>query len=138
MIPASTPASGASVSPRNAGPSGSKMMGPDKPVHRTTPEEPLLVKNLIFAVLQFVLFFLVFAVFSFLPPFHLMRIVSTSPQGTHIFIFDGLLLSAALLVLILLIEALRKRIRTAGVWTVGAFALAVASGLAIKLGFMSL
>jgi hypothetical protein len=114
------------------------MMGPDKPVRRTTPEEPLLVKNLIFAVLQFVLFFLVFAVFSFLPPFHLMRIVSTSPQGTHIFIFDGLLLSAALLVLILLIEALRKRIRTAGVWTVGAFALAVAAGLAIKLGFMSL
>ena len=95
-----------------------------------------MIKNVIFAVLQFILFFLVFAVFSFLPPFHIMRIVSTSP--TRLFIWDGLLLSAGLFLLILIIEAWRKRIRTAGLWTTGAFALAVAVGLAIKLGFMTL
>jgi hypothetical protein len=97
-----------------------------------------LVKNIIFAVLQFVLFFLVFAVFSFLPPFHIMRIVSTSPQGTRMFIWDGVLLSAGLFVLILVIEALSRRIRTAGLWTTGAFALAIVAGMSIKLGFMTL
>ncbi len=97
-----------------------------------------MIKNVIFAVLQFILFFLVFAVFSFLPPFHIMRIVSTGAQGTRMFIWDGLLLSAALYVLILVIEALRKRIRSAALWTTGAFALAIAAGLAIKLGFMTI
>lgn len=95
-----------------------------------------MVKNVIFAVLQFVMFFLVYAVFSFLPPFHLMRVVASGPQGAHLFIFDGVLISAALFVLILAIELARKRMRAAA-WTTGAFVVAVVAGLAIKLGFMT-
>jgi len=43
----------------------------------------------------------------------------------------------ALLVLILLIEALRKRIRSAAPWTALALALAAIAGLVMKFGFMS-
>jgi hypothetical protein len=77
----------------------------------------------------------VFAAFSFIPPLHLQHVVGTTADGTRVFIWDGLLIAAVLFVVILAIEAARRRIRTSGVWTTVAFALAVAVGLGIKLGF---
>jgi len=94
-----------------------------------------LVKNVIFAVLQFVLFLMVFAAGSFFPVFHLQHVVAITAEGTRVFIWDGLLLSILLFFLILLIETLRKRIAAAGLWTTIAFVLAVVAGYAIKLGF---
>jgi hypothetical protein len=96
------------------------------------------MKNAIFAVLQFVLFMIVFAVGSFLPPFHIQRILSVTPEATRVFIWDGVVLMTLLFVVILLIEALRKRIRSAGLWTTAAFVLALLAGLAEKFGFLTL
>ena len=96
-----------------------------------------MIKNVIFAVLQFVLFLVVFAAGSFLPPFHIERVLGVTPDGTRIFIWDGALLMTGLFVLILLIEALRKRIGRAGLWTAIAFVLAALAGYAAKLGFLT-
>ena len=96
------------------------------------------MKRFFSAFFQFILFFLVFAAGSFLPPFKLRHIISSTADSTRIFYMDGLLLMSALFLLILLIEAARKRIATAAPWTVLAFALALVAGLASKFGFMTL
>jgi hypothetical protein len=95
------------------------------------------MKNVLFATLQFVLFFGAFFVGSFLPPFHMEHVVSVTPDGTRVFIMDGLVIMIVLFVIILLIEAVRKRIRIAGVWTTIAFVLAALAGFAAKLGFLT-
>ena len=96
------------------------------------------MKNVFVTILKFVLFFCVFAIFSFIPPMHLQHVVGPTSDGTRVFIWDGLLMSALLFVVILAIEAARKRISTSGTWTTVAFALAVMIGLAIKLGFKTI
>ena len=93
------------------------------------------MKNVFAAVAQFVLFLVVFAAFSFVPPLHLEHVLGTTAEGTRVFIWDGLLISALLFVVILGVEAARKRLARAGVWTTAAFVLAALVGLAIKLGF---
>jgi hypothetical protein len=95
------------------------------------------MKQVLLTVLQFVLFLLVFATGSFLPPFHIERVLAVTRDGTRIFIWDGALLMVALFVLILLIQAISKRIRTAAPWTALAFVLAGAAGYAAKLGFLT-
>ena len=102
------------------------------------------MKRAIFTVLQFVLFLVAFAIGGFLPILSVfipsfLRVPSVMTKwadGTRGFQWDGVFLMLALLVLILLIEALRKRIRSAP-WTALAFALAAIAGLAMKFGFMS-
>lgn len=93
------------------------------------------MKNVLVTILQFLLFLAVFAAFSFLPPMHLEHVIDRTSDGTRVFIWDGLLITALLFLLILAIEAGRKRIRTSGMWTTVAFALAVVIGLVAKLGF---
>jgi hypothetical protein len=93
------------------------------------------MKNVFAAIAQFVLFLIVFAVFSFMPLFHLEHVVGTNGEGTRVFIWDGLLIAAVLFIVILGIEAIRRRIRASGIWTSAAFVLAVLLGLAFKLGF---
>jgi hypothetical protein len=96
------------------------------------------MKKILGTIAQFVLFFVTFAVGSFLVPLHLRQVLSTTPQGTRIFIWDGVVLMIALFVLILVIEAVRKRIAAAGAWTTIAFLLAAAAGFAAKLGFLTI
>ena len=96
-----------------------------------------MIKNVLLAILQLILFLIVFAAGSFLPPFHLQHIVSRTAEGAHIFIWDGLLLATLLMILILGIEAARKRIGRAGLWTIVAYVLAIGAGLMAKLGFMT-
>jgi hypothetical protein len=96
-----------------------------------------LIKNVIFAVLKFALFLLVFAAGSFMPPFHLEHVVGTTPDGTRVFIWDGFLLMTVAFVILLGIEAARKRINTASPWTVIAYILAAVAGYAAKLGFLT-
>lgn len=95
------------------------------------------MKNALWAVLQFLLFFVVFGAFSFFPPFHFERVMRTTADGTRIFVWDGLLISFALSVLILVIEAVRGRIHRAGPWTSGAFILSTLVGLVLKFGFLT-
>jgi len=95
------------------------------------------MKRVIFTLLQFVLFLILFAAGGVLPLFGLPSFISKWAEGTRGFQWDGVFLMLALLVAILLIEALRKRIRSASPWTALSFALAAVAGLAMKFGFMS-
>jgi hypothetical protein len=89
-------------------------------------------------LLKFVLFFVTFAAGSFFPPFRLRQVLSVTATGTHMFVWDGVVLMVVLLAMILMIEAAAKRIRRAGAWTLVAFGLALVAGLAFKFGFLTL
>lgn len=95
------------------------------------------MKNVLSVLLKFVLFLIVFAAGSFLPPFHIEHVLSVTTDGTRIFIWDGILLMALLFVVVILIEALRKRVATSGPWTAAAFVLAGVAGYAAKFGFLT-
>ncbi len=97
------------------------------------------MKKFLSTILQFFLFLITFAIGSFLRPFHLSwdLAVASSANVHRTFIPDGLLLMAVLFVLILIMEALMKRLRTFGPWTTLAFALAAIMGCVMKLGFIT-
>ncbi len=95
------------------------------------------MKNVLFALLQFVLFLAVFAGGSFLPPVHMEEALRVTPDGVRVFIWDGVAMMFLLLLVILLIEARRKRIAVAGPWTAVAFVVAGISGFVMKLGFLT-
>jgi len=96
------------------------------------------MKKALLVIAQFMLFFVTFAAGSFLAPFHLRQLLSENAEGTRAFVWDGVVLMAGLFVLILLIEAVRKRLPNAAPWTTLALALATAAGLMLKLGFMTI
>lgn len=95
------------------------------------------MKNFFFLCLQFVLFLIVFAAGSLFPPFHIERVLTTTPTITHLFVADGLILMLALYVLIIGGEAMTRRIRTAIPWTTIALVLAAVAGLVMKFGFIT-
>jgi hypothetical protein len=95
------------------------------------------MKRVFFTLFQFLLFFLVFAVGSFLPPFHLQSDLGVTPDGTRIFIWDGVVFMLVLFAIILSIEAARTRLREAGPWTALALILAAIAGYAARLGFLT-
>jgi hypothetical protein len=95
------------------------------------------MKNAVFTVFKLILFLFVFFIGSIFPPFHFEHILIATPGTTRIFIADGLLLMLALYVLLVIVEALRKRLRTAGPWTTLAFVLALVFGLMMKFGFLT-
>jgi hypothetical protein len=94
--------------------------------------------KILLAILQTLLFFVAFAAGSFWAPFKIKYVIAFSPQGSRIFYWDGIILMLVLFVVVLLIEALRKRLRTAAPWTVAALALATVVGLCCKLGFLTI
>jgi hypothetical protein len=95
------------------------------------------MKKAISIILQFFFFLIIFGVFSLFPPFHIEHVLGSTAAGTRIFIVDGLLLAFAAYALILLIELLTKRLRTAAPLTTFAFVLAVILGLLMKFGFLT-
>ena len=96
------------------------------------------MKKIFLALLQLVLFLLVFLVGSLLDPFHLQWFVShPTPISTRYFVPDGLLLTVALLVVILAIETAVKKLRSFGTITAVTFALALAAGLLAKFGWVT-
>jgi hypothetical protein len=95
------------------------------------------MKKVLLAIVQFVLFLLVFFIGSILPPFHFEHIILATPGATRIFVEDGLLLAIALYVLIVIVQILRKRLRTATPWTTVALILAIVFGLMMKFGFLT-
>ncbi len=95
------------------------------------------MKNALAVILQFLLFLVVFGAFSLFPPFHMQHVLHSSPAGTRVFIADGLLLTLLVYLVILLIEAARKRLTTAAPTTSIAFVLAIALGLLMKFGFLT-
>jgi hypothetical protein len=95
------------------------------------------MKNVLFTVLKLILFLFVFFIGSIFPPFHFEHILIATPGTTRIFIADGLLLMLAVYVLLVVVEVLRKRVRTAVPWTTLAFVLAIVFGLMMKFGFLT-
>jgi hypothetical protein len=95
------------------------------------------MKKVILTILQFFLFLIVFGVGSLFPPFHFEHVLIAIPGLTRIFVADGLLLMFALYVLIVLVELMRKRLRTAAPWTTLAVILAAFLGLMMKFGFLT-
>jgi hypothetical protein len=97
------------------------------------------MKNVLLTLLQFVLFLFVFFAGNLLPIFlHVPSVVTKWADGTRGFQWDGAILMLAVFVLILLVEALSRRIRRAAPWTTLALVLAAAAGLAMKFGFLDL
>ncbi|HZY73719.1 MAG TPA: hypothetical protein VFE22_11480 [Edaphobacter sp.] len=94
------------------------------------------MKKLLSTVLQFVMFLLVYAIGSLFPPFHVQRILISTPTYSRIFILDGILLTLALYIVIVIIETLVKRLCQV-TWTTIAFVLAVLLGYVMKFGFMT-
>ena len=95
------------------------------------------MKNFFFLCLQFVIFMIVFAAGSLFPPFHIEHVLTATPTYTHIFVADGLILMIALYVLIVIVQALTKRIGRSIPWTSIALVLAVIVGLYLKFGFIT-
>jgi hypothetical protein len=96
------------------------------------------MQKIIFTLLKFFLFFLAFLVGSFLPlppPFHFERVLNTTSAGTHIFIGDGLHLMLVLYIVLVVIEVLRKKLRSSVPWTTLALLVAMGLGFLMKLGF---
>jgi uncharacterized membrane protein YcfT len=82
------------------------------------------------------MFLLVYAIGSLFPPFHVQRILISTPTYSRIFILDGILLTLALYIVIVIIETLVKRLCQV-TWTTIAFVLAVLLGYVMKFGFMT-
>ncbi|WP_353070337.1 hypothetical protein RBB75_09925 [Tunturibacter empetritectus] len=96
------------------------------------------MKKAAVTLLQFVLFLLVFVIGSFAHPFNLQwGLTVTTPAVTRYFVADGLVLIFLLYALILVIEALTKRLRSYAPWTTVALILATVLGLMIKIGFVT-
>ena len=68
--------------------------------------------------------------------FNPIPVIKTTLGAHYILIADGLLFAGVLLLLILLMEALRKRLRPWAGYTVLAFALAVVVAYALKMGLV--
>ena len=96
------------------------------------------MKNVVFTILQLILFLIVFLVGSLFSPFHFEHVLIATPGTTRIFIADGLVLALVVYILIVILEVARKRLRTAAPWTTLAFLLAVVFGLMMKFGFKTL
>jgi hypothetical protein len=94
------------------------------------------MKKLLSTVLQFVMFLLVYAIFSLFPPFHIQRILIATPTYSRIFIMDGILVTVALYIAIVLGETIMKR-RCQITWTTIAFILAAILGYVMKFGFIT-
>lgn len=95
------------------------------------------MKNFFFLCLQFVIFMIVFAAGSLFPPFHIEHVLTATPTYTHIFVADGLILMIALYVLIVIVQAVTKRIRRDIPWTTIALVLSAIVGLYLKFGFIT-
>lgn len=94
------------------------------------------MKKALSTVAQFLLFLAVFAVGSFVHPFNFHWATTVTPESTRYFIPDGLLVAVGVFLAIVVVQAIRKRLCNT-TWTVVAFLLAIATGYALKFGFIT-
>jgi hypothetical protein len=96
------------------------------------------MKKAIAVLVQFLLFLVVFAAGSFvLHPFHMQTTLAPVDGRSRVFLWDGLLLMLLAYVLILLLEAARKRLFRSALGTTLALILAGFAGWMLKFGFIS-
>ncbi len=98
----------------------------------------MVIKSILFAA-QTLLFLVVFALGSvFLPFLPFLPVWQTQTGPGRAFVFDGVVFAVALCLVLLLIEAGRKRLRAAGPYTGAALLLAMVLGLLLRFGSKSL
>jgi hypothetical protein len=94
------------------------------------------MKKVLSTIGQFLLFALVFLAGSLFNPLHIRWFVThPSPTSTRFFVPDGLLFMVVLYLVIVLGQALRKRLTAAAPWTTAGFLLALLAGYVAKFGF---
>lgn len=96
------------------------------------------MKKVVVAILQFILFLIVFLIGSLFPPFHFEHVLIATPGATRIFIADGLVITLALYVFIVVVQVVRKHLRISTPWTTLALVLALVFGLMMKFGFKTM
>jgi hypothetical protein len=96
-----------------------------------------MIRNIFACLFQFVLFFVTFLLGSFVHPLKVQTVLAPDALHTRVFIWDGLLLMLILYVLVLVVELLMKKLKTAGSWTTLALGLATLLGFLMKFGFLS-
>lgn len=96
-----------------------------------------MIKNVFAAVAQFFLFFVVFGIGSCSPHPKIEQTLATTPDGSRVFVWDGLLLMVLLFLLILVFELIRKRTRNSAPWTVTALVAAAGIGFILKFGLLT-
>jgi len=95
------------------------------------------MKTALLTIGQVLLFFVIFAVGSFVHPFNSHWLTRQLERGgTSFFVADGLMLAVGVFLAIVITQALRRRTCDTR-WTVIAFLIAVAAGYAIRLGFVT-
>ena len=67
-------------------------------------------------------------------PFNPIPVIKTQISSSHILIADGIIFATVLLILILLLQAFRKKLKPWATLTLLAYVLAVVLGFAMKLG----
>jgi hypothetical protein len=102
------------------------------------------MKKVLFGIAQFLLFLLFVVVSSSVAQFFLsiwihfhLRWFISHPTPTTIRYFEpmGLIYMTAIYLVVLAIEAMAKKLRTAGLWTTVAYVLALIVGLVEKFGW---
>lgn len=96
------------------------------------------MKKVLLLLVQYCLFLACFVVGSFASPFQIRQVLAITPDGTRVFVWDGVVVTALALAVILLIQASRHRLWPAAAWTVAALLLAAATGFGLRLGFMTI
>jgi hypothetical protein len=95
------------------------------------------MKSVLSIVLQFILYIVVFGVGSLLPAFNILPTWSVATGPGRVFVYDGLLLTLVVYILILVIGVARRRIAIALPNATIALVLAVLIGLLMKFGLKS-
>lgn len=93
------------------------------------------MKKLLAVIGQFLLFLMLDVCSLFYHPFHLRTKLAGDPAEPRMYVWDGLIFMLVGYLVLLLIAALRKRIRVSVPWTTLALVLAAAAGF--KLGFVT-
>ena len=96
------------------------------------------MKKIFAFIAQFVLFLVIDAAGSLVfHPFHVQTALSGNPLAPRSFVWDGLILMTLVFALILVIQALRKRLATSSPWSALAFVLAALAGYLMQFGFVT-
>lgn len=93
------------------------------------------MKKAVYVILQMILFVVCEVAGLFVHPFHARVMLASAPGTTRYFDWDGVILMLIVAALILVIAGLAKKIKGALPLTVVAVVLALALGLAMKVGF---
>ena len=95
------------------------------------------MKRVLSIVFQFLLYLIAFAAGSFLPVFHLLPAIIWHISATRDFVVTGLILAAALFVLVMVVHAVRRPHASALLNSTIAFIFAVAAGMVLHFGMLT-